>query len=70
MATDPGTTVVGSRQFSKLNSGTHGSLLTPAGPNGPTEFLNVTTEMQTQIVTFFATGGAALIVSDPTLLDD
>ena len=70
MATDPGTTVVGSRQFSKLNSGTHGSLLSPAGPNGPTEFLNVTTEMQTQIVTFFATGGAALIVSDPTLLDD
>lgn len=69
-ATDPGTTVVGSRQFSKLNSGLHSTLLTPAGPSGPADFLNVTTEMQTQIATFFATGGAALIVSDPTLLDD
>ncbi len=61
--------VVGSRLFSRLNSGLHATLLTPAGTAGPTEFLNVTTEMQTQVVSFFASGGAALVVSDPSLLD-
>lgn len=69
-ATDPGETVVGSRLFTKLNSGGHGTLLTPAGPGGPTEFLGVTIEMQTQIATFFGTAGAAIVVSDPSLLDE
>ncbi|MBT8448430.1 MAG: lysophospholipase, partial [Gammaproteobacteria bacterium] len=68
-ATDPGQ-VVGSRLFTKLNLGLHSTLLTPAGPSGPADFLNVTTEMQTQVASFFATGGAALVVTDPTLLDD
>jgi len=40
--------------------GTHGSLLTPAGPNGATEFLDVTTEMQRQTATFLASNGVTL----------
>jgi hypothetical protein len=69
-ASNPGEQVVGSRLFSKLNSGLHSTLLTPAGPDGAAQFLPVTTEMQTQVATFFLTGGAALVVTDPTLLDD
>ncbi len=62
--------VVGSRLFSKLNSGGHATLLTPAGPMGAADFLTVTTEMQTQIATFFEAQGAAIVVTDPGLLDD
>jgi hypothetical protein len=40
--------------------GTHGSLLTPAGPGGATQFLAVTTEMQRQAATFFASDGLTL----------
>ena len=40
--------------------GTHGSLLTPAGPNGAAEFLAVTTEMQRQTANFLASDGVCL----------
>lgn len=63
--------VVGSRVFSKLNQGLHSSLLSPADAEGdPIGLLNVTTEMQTQMASFLATGGAAVQVVDPTLLDE
>ncbi|MEE4246721.1 MAG: hypothetical protein V2I33_15020 [Kangiellaceae bacterium] len=66
--TDPGP-VVGPRLLSRFNTGTHGSLLTPAGPNGATEFLAVTVEMQTQAASFVASAGAATVVTDPSLLN-
>ena len=47
----------------RFSNGSHGSLLTPAGPNGATEFLPVTTTMQTQLASFVASGGA-LIAAD------
>ena len=40
--------------------GTHGSLLTPAGPGGATQFLAVTGEMQRQVATFLASNGQTL----------
>ena len=42
--------------------GTHGSLLTPAGPGGATQFLAVTCEMQRQTVTYLASNGTQLQV--------
>lgn len=42
--------------------GDHGSLLSPAGG------LNVTIEMQGQSATFMASGGNALVISDPSLV--
>ncbi|MEM0911407.1 MAG: hypothetical protein AAGJ37_10560 [Pseudomonadota bacterium] len=62
--------VVGDRLFTKLNTGGHATLLTPAGPMGSADFLTVTTEMQTQIASFFASGGAAILITDPSLLDE
>lgn len=47
----------------RFSNGSHGSLLNPAGPNGPTEFLPVTQTMQTQLATFIASGGN-LIAAD------
>ncbi len=40
--------------------GTHGSLLSPAGTGGATQFLAVTTEMQRQTATFLASNGLTL----------
>ncbi len=69
-ADDPGF-VVGDRLFTKLNQGLHTTVLQPADDSGdPVGLLNVTTEMQTQIVSFLASGGTAVQVIDPTLLDD
>lgn len=59
-AEDPGF-VAGSRLFTKLNVGAHASLLIPDV---------ATAEMQTQIGSFHATGGAGVVVTDPSLLDD
>jgi hypothetical protein len=67
---DPGL-LPGSRLFTKLNQGGHSSVLSPNdGMGNPIGLLNVTTEMQTQIVSFLASGGAAVQVVDPTLLDN
>ena len=41
-------------------TGTHGSLLTPAGPTGATQFLAVTTEMQRQTAYYLASNGLTL----------
>jgi len=68
-ATDPGETVVGSRLFSKLNQGLHSTVLSPLDATGAPTLLPVTAEMQTHIVSFVASGGQAITVVDPTLLD-
>lgn len=74
LAAADGETVVGSRVFSKINTGNHGSIVSPADtsvdPVDPIGFLNVTTEMQTQMATFIGSGGAAVTVTDSTLLDE
>ncbi len=66
-ASNPGDVFAGSRLISRINVGNHGTVLSPAGANGATEFLNVTQEMQTHIATFIGSGGAAVTVTDPTL---
>jgi pimeloyl-ACP methyl ester carboxylesterase len=40
--------------------GTHSSILSPAGPDGPTQFLDVTVEMQRQTANFLASDGNCL----------
>jgi len=55
--------IEGSRFFTKLNVGGHSSLLSPA------ESVAATVEMQSQVVSFLSSGGTALLISDPTLLD-
>ncbi len=42
--------------------GEHGTVLSPAGPTGPTEFLAVTEEMQNEAAQFLASGGECLPV--------
>ncbi len=60
-ATEEAGLVAGDRLFTKLNVGVHSSVLSPD---------EATVEMQTQIVSFLSSGGAAVQVVDPTLLDD
>ncbi|MDQ7048586.1 MAG: hypothetical protein Q9M92_03255 [Enterobacterales bacterium] len=57
-AVDPGM-VAGSRVFSRLNIGGHASILLPDA---------ATAEMQSQVVSFLASGGTAVLVTDPSLL--
>jgi hypothetical protein len=40
--------------------GTHGSLLTPAGPAGPAQYVGVLQTMQAQMATFVASNGAVI----------
>lgn len=61
VATEEAGLVAGDRLFTKLNVGGHSSVLSPD---------EATVEMQTQIVSFLSSGGAAVQVVDPTLLDD
>ncbi|MCP3675376.1 MAG: hypothetical protein GY829_13000, partial [Gammaproteobacteria bacterium] len=70
VTTDTAGILEGNRLFTKLNMGNHGSVISPADGDNSMGLLNVTTEIQTQIVTFFATSGTAIEVVDPTLLDD
>ena len=56
------TTGIDLKVVTKYVSGTHGSLLDPT-PN-----LAVTTELQTQAANFFGSDGAALVVTDPSVL--
>jgi len=64
--------VQGERFFTKLNDGLHETLLSPAdpriSPDDTAGLINVTTEMQSQIVSFLASGGTLVDVTDPTLL--
>lgn len=46
----------------KFAQGTHSTVLSPAGPNGATQYLAVTAEMQTEIAQFLASGGQCLAV--------
>ncbi len=57
------------RAFLKFVSGNHATPLSPAGANGPTEFLAETTAMQTAIATFIASGGTQVVVTDTALVE-
>ncbi|MDR3418573.1 MAG: hypothetical protein P4L83_20575 [Nevskia sp.] len=46
----------------KFAQGTHGSVLSPAGPGGATQFLAVTQEMQSEAAQFLASDGQCLAV--------
>lgn len=46
----------------KFAAGEHGTVLSPAGPTGPTEFLGETEEMQNEAAQFLASGGTCLPV--------
>jgi len=61
LVTEEAGAVAGSRIFSKINIGGHSSIAIPD---------EATVEMQTQVVSFLASGGTAVVVTDPTLLDD
>ena len=68
-ASNPGEVVAGSRFVTRLNGGTHSTVLTPAGPESPIQYLDYTTEMQTQIATFIGSSGQSVTVTNPDLLD-
>ncbi|MFT6734085.1 MAG: hypothetical protein ACJAS9_002280 [Polaribacter sp.] len=58
-ATEVGEVVENSRLFSKINIGGHGSILIPD---------DATAEMQSQVLSFLASGGTSVTVNDPSLL--
>ncbi|MRX28463.1 hypothetical protein [Kangiella sp. HZ709] len=62
-------TTMTDRAFMKFVSGNHATPLSPAGANGPTEFLAETTAMQTAIATFIASGGTQVVVTDTALVE-
>ncbi len=68
-ATEANEMVMGSRLFSRINSGGHSTFLSPYDEDDEPTLLPVTTEMQTQTATFIATNGAMVTVTDPSLLD-
>lgn len=59
-----------SRASIKVSMGTHGTPLTPAGPNGATEFINQTTLMQNAVAKFIASGGTLVEITDPSLVEE
>lgn len=70
IATTTGAPVRGVTRFLK---GEHGSLLSPARsaihpPASATGFLDVTTEMQTEMASFIVSHGTAVQVADPTIV--
>ncbi|MGB0494946.1 MAG: hypothetical protein ACPGJI_01220 [Kangiellaceae bacterium] len=58
-AAEAGEVVDGSRFFSKIDAGGHGSILIPD---------DATAEMQSQVLSFLASGGTSVVVTDPNLL--
>ncbi|AOE49383.1 hypothetical protein [Kangiella sediminilitoris] len=58
-----------SRASIKVSDGNHGTVLTPAGPNGSTEFIEQTTLIQNAIAKFIASGGALVEITDPSLVE-
>jgi hypothetical protein len=54
--------VAGDHLFMKFNQGNHGSLIAPTPI--------VTAEMQTQVISFLLSGGTAVQITDPSLLDN
>ncbi len=69
MAANAGEIVPGSRLFSKFNGGLHGTVLTPNDTNGNPTLLPFTAEMQGEIASFILSGGTAVQVGDPALLE-
>ncbi|NVJ50963.1 MAG: hypothetical protein HWE13_16010 [Gammaproteobacteria bacterium] len=61
-ATNAGETVVGTRLLSRYNQGTHGTILSNDVPTAGAS-------MRTQTASFIYSGGQAVVVDDPTLLD-
>ncbi len=51
-----------------FTKGLHSAPLTPAGPNGPLEYLDVFTEMHTQMATFQGSGGTTILISAPEII--
>ncbi|WP_299870744.1 lipase [uncultured Cocleimonas sp.] len=51
-----------------FNKGAHSSPLTPAGPNDALEYLDVFTEMHTQMATFQGSGGTTILISNPEII--
>ncbi len=68
-ATTAGELVPGSRLFTKLNGGLHSTVLTPNDASGAPTLLPFTAEMQGEIASFILSGGAAVQVGDPSLLE-
>ena len=68
------TTTAGAEPMSgvvRYLKGHHGSILTPAPNSGapdPVATARATQEMQTQVATYFATGGTVISVSDPEIV--
>lgn len=60
--------ITGDHLFCKLNDGIHSSMFTPLDENGEMKYLNVMTEIQSQVVSFIATNGSGVMVVDQTLL--
>jgi len=54
----------------RFNAGHHGSLLTPndADGNADTVSAQVTTEMQSQMAAFLASGGSSVVISDNSVI--
>lgn len=64
-------TIQGSSRGSiKVSTGTHATPLTPAGPNGSTQFINQTTLIQNAIAKFIGSGGALIEITDPALIEE
>ncbi|MEE2001246.1 lipase [Alkalimonas sp. MEB108] len=59
-----GPVVVEGATISRFVAGDHGSILSPAASQA------VTVEMQSQMASFFATGGSAVVVTNPAVLQD
>ncbi len=51
-----------------FNKGGHSTPLTPAGPNGALEYLDVFTEAHTQMATFQGSGGTTILISNPEVI--
>lgn len=63
-------TAMQSRGSIKVSSGTHATPLSPAGPNGGTEFIAQTTLMQNAVAKFIASGGTLIEITDPSLIEE
>lgn len=54
----------------KVSTGTHATPLTPAGPNGATQFIDQTTLIQNATAKFIASGGALIEITDTSLIEE
>lgn len=54
----------------RYNTGTHGSLLTPAGAGGATQYLAVTQTMQSQVAGFVSSDGGLILADENNVVFD